>query len=85
MKRLVPILLMHLAVTGCKREVPLVPADRIYTVEEYLAHPDLRLRVSAACSNDPGRIGRDPNCVNVHRADRVASAGNASGMPRAVP
>lgn len=86
MKRLVPVfLLLTFAMAGCKREVSLVPVDRIYTVEEYVAQPELRQRVSAVCSNDPGRTAHDPNCINVQRADRVASAGNASGMPRIVP
>jgi hypothetical protein len=86
MKRLVSIfLLLPLAMAGCKREVSLVPADRIYTVEEYLAQPELRTKVSAVCSNDPGRTGQDPNCINVQRADRVASAGSSSAMPRIAP
>lgn len=86
MKRLAMIfLLLPLAMAGCKREVSLVPADRIYTVEEYLAQPELRKKVSAVCSNDPGRTGPDANCINVQRADRVASAGSSSGMPRIAP
>jgi len=79
------LLMLAAAVAGCKREVAVVPADRVYTVDEYLAAPELRRRVSAACSNDPGRTRQDPNCVNVHRADRVAAAGTLGGMPRTVP
>ena len=85
MKRLAMIFLLPLALEGCKREVPLVPVDRIYTVEEYLAQPGLRKKISAVCSNDPGRTGQDPNCINVQRADRVLSAGSSSGMPRIAP
>ena len=85
MKPLVPILLLSLVMTGCKRDVSLVPADRIYTVEEYLAKPELRRRVSSACSHDPGRTGQDPNCINVHRADRVAAAGSVADMPHVAP
>ncbi len=86
MKRLAMIfLLLSWALAGCKRAVPLVPVDRIYTVEEYLAQPELRKKISAVCSNDPGRTGQDPNCVNVKRADRIASAGRSSGMPRVAP
>ena len=86
MKRLAMIvLLLPLALAGCKREVPLVPVDLIYTVEEYLAQPELRKKISAVCSNDPGRTGQNPNCINVQRADRVASAGRSSGMPRVAP
>lgn len=79
------LLLMASTVAGCKPDAVVVPADRVYTVDEYLATPDLRQRVSAACSIDPGRTARDPNCVNVHRADRVAAAGTLGGMPRTVP
>lgn len=85
MRRQAMIFLLSVALAGCKREVPLVPVDRIYTVEEYLAQPALRKKISAVCSNDPGRTGQDPNCINVQRADRVASAGSSSGMPRVAP
>lgn len=79
------LLLLAATVVACKRETVVVPADRVYTVDEYLAAPELRRRVSAACSNDPGRTAQDPNCVNVLRADRVAAAGTLGGMPRTVP
>jgi len=79
------IMLLAATVAGCKRETVAVPADRVYTVDEYLATPELRRRVSAACSNDPGRTAQDPNCVNVLRADRMAAAGTFGGMPRTVP
>lgn len=79
------LLVLAASAASCKREAVIVPADRIYTVDEFLAAPDLRRRVSAACSNDPGRTAHDPNCINVHRADRVASSGSLGGMPRVVP
>jgi hypothetical protein len=87
MKRLIPLLL-PLALAGCVKVAPATAvsvADRIYTVDEFLAQPDLRKKVSAVCSNDPGRIGQDPNCINVRRADRIASAGSTADMPRIVP
>lgn len=79
------LLILVASTAGCKREAVIVPADRIYTVDEFLAAPDMRHRVSAACTNDPGRTAHDPNCINVHRADRVASSGSLGGMPRVVP
>jgi len=79
------LLLLAATVAACKREAVVVPVDRVYTVDEYVAAPELRRKVSAACSNDPGRTAKDPNCVNVHRADRVAAAGTLGGMPRTVP
>lgn len=87
MKRLIPLLL-PLALTGCFKAVPATAAskiDRVYTVDEFVAQPDLRKQVSAVCSNDPGQLGQDPNCLNVRRADRIASAGTTAGMPRIVP
>ncbi|KQQ96113.1 EexN family lipoprotein [Massilia sp. Leaf139] len=60
-------------------------AKRVYTVDEFLAQPDLRKKVSAVCSNDPGRTGHDANCINVQRADRIASFGSIARMPRIVP
>lgn len=87
MKRLIPLLL-PLAVTGCVKVEPataVTEVDRVYTVGEFLAQPDLRKQVSAVCSNDPGQLGQDPNCLNVRRADRIASAGSTADMPRIVP
>ena len=79
------LLVLAASAAGCKREAVIGPADRIYTVDEYLAAPDLRRRISAACANDPGRTKHAPNCINVHRADRVAASGRLGGMPRVVP
>jgi hypothetical protein len=52
----------------------------VLTVDEFLAQPDLRGRVSALCRNDPGRMGATPNCVNVRRADHIASMGTADTL-----
>ena len=86
MRRFLPLLL-PLALTACFKSEPaaVVPAERTYTVDEFLAQPDLRKKVSAVCSDDPGRLGREPNCINVKRADRIASAGSLGDMPRVVP
>jgi hypothetical protein len=50
-------------------------SERIYTVDEFLARPDLRKKFFALCGNDPGQNERDPNCINVVSAERIASAG----------
>jgi hypothetical protein len=81
MKCLVSLLLC-LPLAGCSKvETPsMVPVTpRVYTVDELLAQPLLRKRVSAYCSNDPGRTSLDPNCANARRAEHLASAG--SGIP----
>jgi hypothetical protein len=70
-------------VLGCGREpAKAIPelGDRVLTVDEFLAQPDLRGRVSALCRNDPGRMGATPNCVNVRRADHIASMGTADTL-----
>jgi hypothetical protein len=87
MKLLIPLLL-SLALSGCSKgdsTAAAAVAERTYTVNEFLAQPDLRKRVSSACSNDPGRMALEPNCVNVRRADHLASAGTIADMPRVVP
>lgn len=87
MKLLIPLLL-SMALSGCSKGDPTAAAavvHRTYTVNEFLAQPDLRKRVSSACSKDPGRMALEPNCVNVRRADHLASAGTIADMPRVVP
>jgi hypothetical protein len=87
--------LLSLAMTGCIKGDP--PAtgpkanpsivapkfDRVYTVKEFLAMPELRKKFFAMCANDPGQTERDPNCINVLSAERIASAGTS--IPRSVP
>lgn len=87
MKRLIPLLL-PLLLTGCFKVEPqtaVSTVDRVYTVDEFVAQPALRAMVSTICGNDPGQLGQDPNCLNVRRADRIASAGSVANMPRIVP
>ncbi|HYH36775.1 MAG TPA: EexN family lipoprotein [Azospirillum sp.] len=42
------------------------PAPR--TVSWYADHPQARAQVQLACFDDPGRLGRDPDCVNAQQA-----------------
>ncbi len=87
MNRFISTLLLPLVLAGCFKVEPtaIVPAQRVYSVDEFLAQPDLRKKINAICSNDPGRLGQDSNCINVRRADRIAAAGTLAGMPRFVP
>ena len=85
MNRLIPLLLT-VALTGCIKEDPAIVApkvDRIYTVSDFLAQPELRKKFFTMCGNDPGQSARDPNCINVLNAERIASAGTS--IPRIVP
>ncbi len=38
------------------------------TVTWYADHPQERARVQLACLDNPGRLGRDPDCINAHAA-----------------
>lgn len=79
MQRLIPLLL-SLLLSGCSNGelAATVPeASRVLTVNEFLARPDLREKIGAVCSNDPGRTMLDANCTNVRRADHIAMAGGA--------
>lgn len=77
------IVLVAVACTGsgCTKQgatsaIAEAAGERVLTVDDYLKRPDVRKKVFAACANDPGRRGDDPNCVNATRAERIASAGS---------
>jgi hypothetical protein len=83
MKPTLSLILAGVLLGGCGRETgTTIPAisERVLTVDEYLAQPVLRKKVSTVCHNDPGRLGLTPNCVNVRRADHIASMGSASSL-----
>lgn len=83
MKATLFVVSIPLLMCGCGREPSsVVPelGDRVLTVDEFLAQPALRDKVSALCRNDPGRMGLTPNCVNVRRADHIASMGTADKL-----
>lgn len=44
------------------------PAAGPRTVSWYADHPQARAQVQLACFDDPGRLGRDPDCVNAQQA-----------------
>jgi hypothetical protein len=83
MKLVLSIALATTFLNGCSHDsgtaVPEL-GDRVLTVDEFLAQPELRKKVSAYCHNDPGRTGVTPNCVNVRRADHIASMGTAHSL-----
>jgi len=83
MKLILSIVFATTFLSGCSRDTgTAIPelADRVLTVDEFLAQPELRKKVSAHCHNDPGRTGMTPNCVNVRRADHIASMGTADRL-----
>jgi hypothetical protein len=83
MKATLSIVSIAVLMCGCGREPALsIPelGNRVLTVDEFLARPELRGKVSALCRNDPGRMGLTPNCVNVRRAEHLASMGTADKL-----
>ncbi len=63
--------------TGCARE----PSQAQHTVAEYRANPDLRREVFARCTNDPGTLGKTPDCVNAGEAQRVEDISSVRDSP----
>ena len=47
-----------------------------YTVEAYRANATLRRETVSRCVNDPGTLGRSPDCINAREAERQESRGS---------
>ncbi len=63
------------------------PQPAQHTVAEYRANADLRREQFARCTNDPGTLGKTPDCVNAREAQRLEDMGSvrntpAIGLPR---
>lgn len=83
MKAALSIVSIAILMCGCGREpAASIPelGNRVLTVDEFLARPELRDKVSTLCRNDPGRMRLTPNCVNVRRAEHLASMGTADKL-----
>jgi len=57
------------------------PDEARFTVDYYRAHPEVREAKLAACSNDPGELGRTPDCVNARQAARLEGVGSLRDLP----
>jgi len=68
-----------LATAACTREAE--PRRATYTVEEYLAKPDVMATKLRECSNNPGESRNDPDCVNVKEAVKQQGIGSYSKLP----
>lgn len=62
--RRVPILLSLALLAACSQA-----AERIYTVEEFVADPELLIRTISDCRDNPGELRDTPNCRNAEAAD----------------
>lgn len=59
-------------VTGCGQ----VPQTARHTIAEYRDDPSLRRQQVRACVNDPGTLGKTPDCINALEAERLESHGS---------
>jgi hypothetical protein len=50
------------------------------TVEFYRANKDARLAKVAECANDPGALGKTPDCINAKRAAAIEGLGSFRDM-----
>jgi len=67
---------------GCLDKATQVPfLNKILTVEDFTAQPDVRKKVLAFCANDPGELKADPNCINAKQSERMTTSGSGN-FPR---
>ena len=52
-----------------------------HSVEEYAQDSALRRSQMAVCANDPGTVGRSPDCINAREAERQAGIGSLRTLP----
>ena len=70
-------MLAALGLTCCARQ----PDVAQHTVAEYRANADLRREQFARCTNDPGTLGKTPDCVNARDAQRLEDIGSVRNTP----
>jgi hypothetical protein len=57
------------------------PDPTAHTVAYYREHIEARDAKIAVCSNDPGTLGRTPDCVNALEASRIEGIGSLRDLP----
>jgi hypothetical protein len=62
---------------SCTRE----PLSAQHTVAEYRSNADLRREQFARCTNDPGTLGKTPDCVNAREAQRLEDMRSVRDLP----
>jgi hypothetical protein len=66
-----------LALAACSRE----PPAATHTVADYRANAELRRDTVARCANDPGTLGRTPDCINAREATRLEEMRSVRTLP----
>jgi hypothetical protein len=72
------VVVLAVAGAGCSQQA--APAKATYTVDQYLAKPDLMEAKVRECANNPGELRNDPDCVNVKAAAQQYSIGSRKRM-----
>jgi hypothetical protein len=80
-----PCILIAIASVAATVACTPAPEKARHTVEEYLANDGLRKEQFARCANDPGSIGKTPDCINAAEAERRAGLGSFSKRFRPTP
>lgn len=70
------LVLAGMLIAGCARVA--APAR---TVSYFRAHPRTLAAVWQRCANDPGDLGRTPECVNARQAEISNSIGSFRHLP----
>jgi len=70
--RSVMIVLAALLMVSCTPE----PDVARYTVAQYRADVQLRREMLTRCTDDPGTLGKSPDCINAVEAERRESRGS---------
>jgi hypothetical protein len=69
---------LAVAEAGCAKQE--TPPKAKYTVDEYLAKPNLMEAKLRECANNPGGLRDDPDCINVKAAAQQYSVGSRKRM-----
>jgi hypothetical protein len=64
--------LILLVLVACSRQ----PEVARHTVQDYRADKSLRQDTFKWCANDPGTLGKSPDCINAREAERLESIGS---------
>jgi hypothetical protein len=57
------------------------PEPTHQTVEYYRANREAREAKVAECANDPGELGKTPDCINAMQAAQLESIGSLRDLP----
>jgi len=71
------IVVTAISAAGCAP----APDRAQHTVEDYTKDRALRQEMLTRCLNDPGTLGKSPDCMNAGSAERAAGVGSLRDLP----